>query len=96
MCCKIVSFKKVNLFAIRTLFIQNKKHGLCPSQGLEHVYRRRQQSRAFENVREKKIDGWNEILDVGADGLCDTEGGLSLAWGVSSPTQGWIQYQVRL
>lgn len=96
MCYKIVGFKKINLFAIRSLFIQNMEHGLCPSQGLERVYRRRQQSRAFENVREKKIDGWNEILEVGADGLWDTEGGLSLDYGVSCPTEGWIQYEVRL
>ena len=54
------------------------EHGLCPSQGLECVYRRREQNRAFENVREKKIDGWNEILREGADGLWDTEGGFSL------------------
>lgn len=41
---------------------------------------RREQNRAFENVRERKrkIDGWNEILGEGADGLWDTEGGLSL------------------
>lgn len=32
--------------------------------------------KAFENVRERKIDGWSEILEVGADGLWGTEGGL--------------------
>ena len=45
---------------------------------------------SFANAREKKTDGWNEILEVGAGGLWDTEGRLSLDGGVGCPTQGWI------